>query len=338
MPGAPRRGGKGRLDLTPQEIFKLIEPELQAVEEELKRQIDSDVPLIAEVGRYIQGGGGKRVRPALLLLSSKFCGYEEEDAIVLGAVVEMIHSATLVHDDVLDEAKIRRGRASVNAVWGNQLPVLMGDWLYATSMKRTLSRRSFKVLDILVDATKQMIEGELLQLSVKGSIAITEAQHLEISRRKTAHLFSACARIGGVLGKVSEEKERALADFGFNIGMAFQLIDDLLDFTSSEKVLGKPVISDLKEGKLTLPLVYLMQLGHTEHARMLETVVHENGFHSIEPHQVIQLVHEFKTLDQARAKAYEYVEASKRCFSLFEDSSLKQALLSIPDFIVERDR
>ncbi|MBI1748428.1 MAG: polyprenyl synthetase family protein [Acidobacteria bacterium] len=323
--------------MTPEEIFKLIEPELQAVEHELARQIESDVHLISQVGRYIRSGG-KRVRPALLLLSAKFCDYQGEDAIALGAVVEMIHSATLVHDDVIDEAEIRRGRASVNAVWGNQLPVLMGDWLYASSMKLTISRRNFKILDILVDATKQMIEGELLQLGLNGNIGITEAQHLEISRRKTAHLFSACARIGGVLGDVAAAQEKALADFGFNIGMAFQLIDDLLDFTSSEKVLGKPVISDLKEGKLTLPLIYLMRLGIAKHAQMVETVVRENGFNSVHQDELIDLLREYKTLDQARSKAYEFVEASKQNLRIFKNTPLKQALLSIPNFIVERDR
>jgi octaprenyl-diphosphate synthase len=324
--------------LTPQEIFKLIEPELQQVERELEKHVQSDVPLVARVGSYIQSSGGKRVRPALLLLIAKFCNYHGQDAIKLGAVVELIHSATLVHDDVIDDAKVRRGQPSVNARWGNQLTVLMGDWLYSTSMKLTLSRRNLKFLDILVDATQKMIEGELLQLHLSGRIDITEEQHLEISRRKTAHLFSACARIGGVLGGVSEDKEQSLADFGFNLGMAFQLIDDLLDFTSSEKVLGKPVVSDLKEGKLTLPLIYLMELGNAEHARLIETVVRENGFNSVDRDEIINMVKEHKTLDRARTLAYSYVEKSKNCLNKFEDSPIKQALLSIPDFIVERDR
>lgn len=324
--------------MTPQEIFKLIEPELREVEQELKTYIASDIPMIFHIGRYIQDSGGKRIRPALLLLVAKFCHYAGGDTIKLGAAVEMVHSATLVHDDIIDDAKVRRGQPSVNAAWGNEITVLMGDWLYATSMKLTLGRRNFRILDALVDATQQMIEGELIQLSINGRINVTEEQQLDISRRKTAYLFAACARIGGILGRVSKEEEDALANFGLNTGMAFQLIDDVLDFTSNEETLGKPVVNDLKEGKLTLPLIYLIETGEKEPLETIHALLRDDSFGLLCREKIVRLVKEYKTLDRTRSKAYRYAEMAKESLNIFPDSRIKQALLSIPNLIVERDR
>src|SRR5688572_6160741 len=324
-------------ELNPQEIFKLVEGGLAQVEHELLRQSNSNVELIDRIGRYIQDSGGKRLRPTLLLLSSQMCGYEGPICHRLGAVVELIHAATLVHDDIIDEAKVRRGRASVNALWGNEITVLMGDWLYMTSFTLALGERHFKILDILTDVTRKMIEGELIQLSLNGSLDITEEQHLDISKRKTAFLFSACARIGGILGSVSEEREKDLERYGLNIGIAFQMVDDVLDFTSTESTLGKPVVSDLKEGKLTLPLIYLMQEGKPEHRDLVRTVLKENGYGTVNAESILDLLREYGTVDRVIDKAQGYAREAKEYIAHFPQGLARDALMSIPDYIVARD-
>jgi octaprenyl-diphosphate synthase len=324
--------------VTPQDIFKLVEGGLAEVERELARQASSNVQLIEHIGRYIQDSGGKRVRPALLLLSSQLCGYEGPASYRLGAVVELIHAATLVHDDIIDDAKVRRGRASVNAEWGNEITVLMGDWLYMTSFNLALGERHFEILDILTEVTRKMIEGELIQLSLNGTLDVTEEQHLEISMRKTAFLFSACARIGGILGNSSARERAQLAEYGLSIGIAFQLVDDVLDLTSTESTLGKPVVSDLKEGKLTLPLIYLMRDGQPEHRDLVRTVLRENGFGTVHKEAILELVQRYGTAERALDKAHAYARRAKECISAFPACEARDALLAIPDYIVARDR
>ena len=324
--------------MTPQEIFKLVEGGLAEVERELSRQATSNVELIDRIGRYIQDSGGKRIRPALLLLTSRMCGYDGPICHRLGAVVELIHAATLVHDDIIDDARVRRGRASVNARWGNEITVLMGDWLYMTSFNLALSERHFKILDILTDVTRKMIEGELIQLSFNGSLDITEQQHLEISMRKTAFLFSACSRIGAILGAATEEQQEDLGRYGLSIGMAFQLIDDVLDFTSTESTLGKPVVSDLKEGKLTLPLIYVMQEAGPQQRELIRTVLRENGFGTVDKEVIRDLVRRYKALERVMEKAHAYAADAKSCVEGFAPSPVRDALVAIPEYIVERDR
>ena len=315
-----------------------MEGGLVEVERELARHSASNVELIDKITRYIQDSGGKRIRPALLLLTSQMCGFQGPACYRLGAVVELIHAATLVHDDIIDDAKVRRGRPSVNAEWGNEITVLMGDWLYMTSFNLALGERQFKILDILTDVTRKMIEGELIQLSLNGSLDITEEQHLDISMRKTAFLFSACSRIGGILSAVSEEEEEGLRRYGLNIGIAFQMVDDVLDFTSTESTLGKPVVSDLKEGKLTLPLIYLMREGEPEHRELVRTVLRENGFGSVNKEAILDLVRKYRTVDRVMDKANEYARRAKDYISRFRPCEAREALLAIPDYIVERDR
>jgi len=308
------------------------------VDEELVRQSGSGIPLIESIGRYICKSGGKRVRPAILLLSSQMCGYDGPVGPRLGAVVEMIHSATLVHDDIIDNASVRRGHASVNAQWGNEITVLMGDWLYMTSFRLALGERHFQVLDVLIEATRKMIEGELIQLSFNGNFDITEEQHLDISKRKTAFLFSACSQLGGILGSESEENVEKLRLYGLNVGLAFQLVDDVLDFTSDESTLGKPVGSDLKEGKLTLPLIYLMRDGEPDHRELVRNALREKTLDTEQRDAIIRLVREYGTADRVMNKAHAYAEEAKSRLENFPNSTAKDALMSIPDYIVERDR
>ncbi len=324
--------------LKPQDIYKLVEGGLARIEEELVRQSKSNVQLIDCIGRYIHESGGKRIRPAILLLSSQICGYEGPECYRLGAVIELIHAATLVHDDIIDDAKIRRGHASVNAQWGNEITVLMGDWLYMTSFTVALGERKFKILDILIDVARKMVEGELIQLSMNGSLDITEEQHLDISQRKTAFLFSACAQLGGVLGAVSDDLQERLRLYGLNIGIAFQMVDDVLDFTSNESQLGKPVGADLKEGKLTLPLIYLMREGAPEHRKLIQMALKENGVGSVHRQKVVDLVKEYGTVDRVMKQAHEYTLRAKEHLSIFPPSMAKDALMAIPDYIVNRER
>jgi octaprenyl-diphosphate synthase len=324
--------------LTPHEIYRLIEDGMTQVAEELRRQSSSGIRLIDDIGQYVCNSGGKRIRPAILLLGSRICGYNGPIGPRLGAVVEMIHAATLVHDDIIDNAGVRRGRESVNAHWGNEITVLMGDWLYMTSFRLALGERQLKVLDILIEVTRKMVEGELIQLAFNGNLDITEEQHLDISMRKTAFLFSACAQLGGVLGSVDEEKEELLRLYGLNIGLAFQLVDDVLDFTSTESTLGKPVGSDLQEGKLTLPLIYLMRDGEPRHRELVQNALHQSTLDAAARDAIIQLVRDYRTADRALEKAHDYALKARECLKDFPASSARDALMSIPDYIVERDR
>ncbi len=329
-------------------IFDLVRDDLALVEREIAAQSHGAIEPVREISSYLREGGGKRLRPALLLLSAGASGYRGESAIRLGAVVEMIHSATLVHDDVIDGAETRRGRPSTNARWGNHMSVLAGDWLYMQSFEMALRERNFAVLDILIDLTQNMVEGELLQLTRLGRIDLTEAEATDLAYRKTACLFSGCARLGAVLGRQPKLVEEAMAEYGRNAGLAFQLVDDLLDFTASIEKLGKPVLSDLKEGKVTLPLIFALengalQNGHangnspSEGRRLIARVLEERGFLSVRPEQIAKLVRETGALDRAANLARDYVNRAKACLEELPDSEYRRALLAIPDFILERE-
>lgn len=324
--------------MSPEAIFALARPDLALVEAEFDRQINSAPPVVASIGRYLHEGGGKRVRPMLLLLATRLLNDEvTQSAVNMAAVMEMLHTATLVHDDIIDEACVRRGRPSANVHWGNNKTVLIGDWLYMTAFDISLRERNFDILDSMTRMTRMMVEGEIIQLSLIGNSRITEAEHLDIVRRKTAHMFSVCAEVGGIVAGANGEERRALARYGQSLGIAFQLTDDVLDFVSTEAKLGKPVANDLREGKLTLPLIYLMEEGRKEDRDMLETVMREGGFESVRREDVLGLIHKHGTLARARAEAQRYADEAIESLSIFPDSPYRQALLSIPHFIVERE-
>jgi len=332
----PVGGGRSLADL--KEILSLVEDDLLEVEKVFAAQFDSDVALVGEIGRYIQGGGGKRIRPALLLLASRLCGYRGERAVLLASVVEFIHTATLLHDDIIDEATVRRGRRSVNSAWGNDITVLLGDFLYTKSMAMALSQDNLPILRLLSDVTLRMIEGELLEIERNADLGVREADHIDIIRRKTADLFSACMRIGAILGEVGPEREQALARYGLNLGICFQMVDDLLDFTADEKVLGKPVANDLREGKLTLPMIFLLRRGGAEAADRVRAVVEDRGFERVGRDELVALAQRNGALDEARALAESYAVAARRELEAFERSPFREALAVLPDFILSRDR
>ncbi len=265
--------GKLGQALSAREIFDLIQDDLEQVEKKITTESVASVDAVTAIGQYLQSAGGKRLRPALLLLSARLCGEAGSTAIQLGAVVEMIHAATLVHDDVIDAAQTRRGRASTNVKWGNHTCVLAGDWLYMQAFQIALRERNFQFLDLLIGLTQMMVEGELLQLEHIGHIDISEADCMELVDRKTACLFSVCARLGALASHADPQTNEKLGEYAWNLGMAFQLVDDVLDFTAREKVLGKPVGGDLREGKVTLPLVYALERATPGERRMVETIL-----------------------------------------------------------------
>jgi len=310
---------------------------LSKVEQELTLQNSSAIEPVAEISSYLLGGGGKRLRPALLLLSAGYAGYSGDSAVRLGAVVELIHSATLIHDDVIDGANTRRGRPSANSRWGNHRSVLAGDWLYMQSFQMALAERNFKILDVLIELTQNMVEGELVQMTKLGRMDLTEQDAVELAARKTACLFAGCARLGAVLGNLDDAGQQAMADYGHFAGLAFQLVDDVLDFTASPEQLGKPVLSDLKEGKVTLPLIYALESAGTGGQRLVQTVLEEKGFESVRPEEITALVHDSGALDRTRNAAHDFARRAKASLNGNSKSDFGRALLAVPDFILERD-
>jgi len=323
------------LDL--QGIVRLVGDDLIRVEALFAEQARSDVHLVSEIGRYIREGGGKRVRPALLLLAGRLCGCRGERAIVLAATVEFIHAATLLHDDIIDEATVRRGRRSVNSRWGNDTTVLLGDFLYTKSMAMALSQDNLPILRLLSDTTLRMIEGEILEIERDGNMEVTEDDHLDLIRRKTADLFAACTRIGALLGEVGDEREQALTSYGLNLGMCFQMVDDLLDFTAEEKTLGKPVASDLREGKVTLPMIFLLRRASAADAEKVRAVLEDRGFRRVTRDEIVRLARDHGALEKARELAEQYAEAAREDLMVFERSPYRDALEALPGFILARD-
>jgi octaprenyl-diphosphate synthase len=319
------------------EIFELLHDDLQAIEREFGRDTVSNVSAITEIGEYLREGGGKRIRPALLLLAAKLFNYKGTGAVRLGAVVEIIHTATLVHDDIIDEAQTRRGRPAANTRWGNSKCVLAGDWLYMQSFKIAVQERNFRVLDALIELTQQMVEGELLQMEKLGKL-ISLDEHFDLIFRKTACLFSVCMRLGAILGQATPEQEEAAGAYGRNLGMAFQIVDDVLDLTASESVLGKPVASDLREGKVTMAVIHALERCTSEEREKIATVLRDRAFNGVTHADVLAILTRYGALEAANARAAEYAEAARKSICTFPDSEIKRALLWAPEFVVAREK
>ncbi len=319
------------------EIFDLLRDDLDAIEREFGRESVSGVKAITEIAEYLRAGGGKRIRPAMLLLSAKLMGYTGQGAIRLGAVVEIIHTATLVHDDIIDEAQTRRGRPAANTQWGNSKCVLAGDWLYMQSFKVALQERNFRVMDLLTELTQQMVEGELLQAQLLGQ-SISRDVHLDLIYRKTACLFATSMQLGGILAQGTEEQIKRLRDYGRNVGMAFQIVDDVLDLTASEEVLGKPVASDLREGKATLAVIYALERCTKEERAKIEKVLTDRAFNGVSHADIIEILEKYNSLSDAMDEALRYAEAARAALDVFPDNEYKRSLLWVPSFVVGRDK
>jgi len=330
--------GKLGQALTAREIFNLVSTDLEKVEEELRLQSSGSLEAVGQIAQYLQGNGGKRLRPILLLVTCRLFQSPSPDAIRLAAVVELIHTATLVHDDVIDEARTRRGKPSANVVWGNHVSVLAGDWLYMQAFQIALRQRSFEILDLLITLTQQMVDGELLQLERIGRIDISEPDSMELIDRKTASLFSACTKLGGLAGGATSRDVDLLADFGWNLGMAFQLIDDILDFTSRESVLGKPVGNDLREGKVTLPLIYALEQANGEERDAIQTVLDDGSYHRVPFSQVFRMVEVYGGIERTRQRARQFTSKATELLSAFPDSPARRALQAATGLVADRDR
>jgi octaprenyl-diphosphate synthase len=327
---------------TAAEVFDLLRDDLASIEQAFASQSASHVEVITDIAQYLIAGGGKRIRPLLLLLSAKALGCTSPSRIRLGAVVEMLHTATLVHDDIIDEADTRRGRPSSNTTWGNAKCVLAGDWLYMQSFSTALEERNFRVLELLISLTQQMVEGELLQMQKLGHL-INEEEYFDLIFRKTACLFKVSMQLGAAITPAHdfgdpEEIEAQLGEYGRNLGLAFQIVDDVLDLTAAEDVLGKPVASDLREGKATLAVIHALERGTGADREAIRTVLADRSFDRISHPQILEILHRHGSIDYAMDTACAYAEAARLTIAELPDSEAKRALLWVPGFVTTRDR
>ena len=318
-------------------ILESVRPDLEKVELEFARHLGAHVGLIPEIGTYLQASGGKRVRPAVLLMTARLCGYTGELAVLYAGAVEFIHTATLIHDDMIDDSTLRRGRETVHARWGNEISVLLGDFLYIKALALALSNDSLQVIRLLCDVTLRMIEGELYQLSKNGDVDISEEEHFDIIRRKTAYLFGGCSEIGAILGGASPERQKALRDYWFNLGVTFQIVDDLLDLTGTEATIGKPVGGDLREGKMTLPLIHMLRRQPSTR-EAVAGIVRDRVVDPWRWRTVSEGLADTGAVEYALARAAEYAAAARRSLEVFPPGPDRESLMALPDFVLARDR
>jgi octaprenyl-diphosphate synthase len=319
-------------------LYYSILNDLDKVEKELELFIDSPNRLISEIGSYIFQNSGKKIRPALLLLSSKLFGYKGNENILMSALIETIHAASLIHDDIIDNSDVRRGRESIHSRWGPNITVLLGDFLYIKALGYSLHSQHRQITKILTDISARMIEGELNEYYRSGNLDLAEKDYLDIIDKKTASLFAASCQIGGILGNASEEEEHSLVEYGTNLGISFQIIDDLLDFTGDEKALGKPVFSDLNEGRITLPLIYTMTNDGGMNRKRITAILKENNLDKEKQKEILEIIHSNGALDYTYKKAEEYSSKSREIISQFPESVHREALILIPEFFLTRNK
>jgi len=316
-------------------IYALIAEDMRSVDAVVRAKLHSEVALVAQVANYIVASGGKRMRPALLLMSAKAAGYDEGTKHhELAAVVEFIHTATLLHDDVVDASALRRGRNTANAEFGNAASVLVGDFLYSRAFQMMVGVGSMRVMEVLAEATNVIAEGEVLQLMNCHNADIDVDGYLRVVRYKTAKLFEASARLGGILGGISPEQETALARYGMHIGTAFQIIDDVLDYSGDEQTIGKSLGDDLAEGKPTLPLIHVMRHGNAEQSQQVREALESGGREDFS--RIIAAVSATGALDAAQAVARQEAELAKQALATLADTQYRNALLKFADFAVGR--
>ena len=319
-----------------QEVFDFYEDRLRRVELRIKELFRNKVPFIPLIGEYIISSGGKRLRPLFHLISSDLAGYEGEASIDIASIVESIHTASLLHDDVVDMAEMRRGKSSANALWGNQIVVLVGDFLYSNALREAVLQKNQKIMEALSDATTRMTEGELLQLNKIGDPNISETEYLDIISAKTGALISAACRIGAILGGLSPEMERALADFGLKTGIVFQMADDILDYMAEENELGKKLCKDLEEGKITLPLLLLLSSANEKDRAEAQEIIKDFSNSSFE--RIMELLKKYRSIEAALEKARAMIEGAKADLAMFPDGKAKNALFTIADYSLRREK
>jgi octaprenyl-diphosphate synthase len=320
-----------------QQIVRPIEDDLRRVEEAINAHLESDVRFISDIAHYVLSSGGKRIRPVLLILSARLCNYVGERIYHLSAVIEFIHTATLLHDDVIDNAHLRRGHPTVNSRWGNEISILIGDYLYSKAMSLSLADKDHLVMQTISDVTIEMAKGQVIETLKQRDLGISEADYYRIISLKTASLFAACCTIGAALGGVSPQQRARVRAFGHDLGIAFQMADDTLDFVSPEAKLGKPVNSDLKEGKITLPIIVAMQKTTPQEARLISDYVHNEHASNADLQEIIALLHKYEALHTAMARAQAYVAQAKHHLQGFAVSPALTTLYTLADYVVSRD-
>ncbi len=321
-----------------QAALNIIGEDLINVELQFRKDLESDVPLIRKVGEYVLSSGGKRVRPALLLLAARLCGYQGDKAVPLASVVEFIHTATLLHDDVVDSANLRRGLASANTLWGNEASVLVGDFLFSKSFSLMVGVGSMDILRVLSDATTVIAEGEVMQLLCTGEIDLSEERYIGVVRSKTAILMSAACEAGAILGGASPERQKALAEFGMSLGIAFQLMDDTLDYIATEEDFGKSIGHDLEEGKITLPLIHTLRQCSSAERSAIEAVVEKDEMTMDDFCHVSGLVKQYGGITYTVDTARRYIDECRSQLAAFETTPVTVALLGLAEYVVTRNR
>lgn len=321
-----------------QAALNIIGEDLKSVEQQFRKDLQSDVPLIRKVGEYVLSSGGKRIRPALLLLAARLCGYTADKAVPLASVIEFIHTATLLHDDVVDSATLRRGIASANTLWGNEASVLVGDFLFSKSFSLMVNVGSLDILRVLSGATTVIAEGEVMQLLCTGELDLTEERYTNVVRSKTAILMSAACEAGAILGAVPQSQRQALADFGMDLGIAFQLMDDILDYVATEEEFGKSIGHDLEEGKITLPLIHTLRNCSDSERAVITTVVEQDEMSLDDFRAVSGFVKQHGGIAYTIETARFYINRCKNHLEQFAPSPVREALLSLSEYVVTRSK
>lgn len=335
LPPKIRRFVRKLPTVTLEQLYALIGPDMKAVDAVIRDRLYSDVVLVRQVAEYIISSGGKRMRPALVLLAAGAMGYQGSRQHEMAAVIEFIHTATLLHDDVVDESALRRGRDTANAMFGNAASVLVGDFLYSRAFQMMVAVDDMRVMQVLSDATNVIAEGEVLQLMNCHDADVDEARYMQVIHYKTAKLFEAASQLGAILGKAEPAVERALAAYGMHLGTAFQLVDDVLDYSGEEADTGKHIGDDLAEGKPTLPLIYVMQNGSPQQAACVRKAIEEGGRDDFPA--VLEAIRASGALEHAKARARQEAELARASIACLGASNYKEALLQLSLFAVERN-
>lgn len=318
-----------------EDIFTSYESELRIVEERLRSLFKSPVFTIPLIGKHILDGGGKRLRPLIHILSCELAGRKSDVCLTIAAIIESIHTASLLHDDVIDGAEIRRGKKPAHAIWGNQIVILVGDFLYSNALRIAVMQNNQRIMETLSEATTRMTEGEILQLSKVSDPDITEEEYMNIISAKTASLISAACKLGAILGSLTEEKENALTRFGTKIGIAFQMADDILDYMADENNLGKKLGKDLKEGKITLPLIYLLKVVDDNEKKEIREII-KRGSRKAGLIKILRLFKKYNSIELSLQRAEKLIDEAKIELSIFPDSLAKTALFTIADYTLQR--
>jgi octaprenyl-diphosphate synthase len=319
-----------------EQILESVRQDLSEIEAALTENLKPYLPMVSHVAKYIMFSGGKRIRPLLMILSARLCGYNGNRDKTLSVVFEYLHAATLLHDDVVDDADVRRSNPVAHSIWGTPATVLVGDFLLARSIAIAAETDSVPIIDVLADTTAQMSEGEIHQLLHKGDLSVSETDYMEVISRKTAYLIRAACQVGALLAEAQEEQVQALAEYGYQLGIAFQMADDLLDYTADTKVIGKPVGTDLKEGKLTMPIIYALNRATGEDRRRLEIIIQDPDINEEDFEAVLELIKKYDGVEYTRDRAREHIEKAKTCLEIFSASNSRTLLEQLADYVLAR--